>query len=412
MKFFILTSYFIIFMFIACYLYQIVYFLVPFIKKAKPHKPTVLHKLAVIISARNEKLVIGELIESILNQDYPKEHLDIYVVADNCTDNTAAICRSYGVTVYERHNLALVGKGYALNYLFENMKRDGHYEKYDGFIVFDADNVLSKSFVTEINKVFSDGYNIVTGYRAPKNFDKSWISAGQSICYMYESQKNEHRMLLNNTCTVSGTGFLFSRKLLDKHGGWNYFLIAEDTEFSLNNILLGEVTGYSKQAIFYDEHPEVFAQSFRQRTRWVKGSLEIFIKYFKDIYNNIFSPSKLSCYDTFLSTISVIFLSYILIFVDTFFLLWSVLVKQSFPYIILSTLAIQYIILFMVGAITIIIDRDKLNTSLWKKILYSFTFPIYIYTYLPVLMTTLFMYKKIEWKPIFHKRSMYADKSN
>jgi len=77
-------------------LFQLVYIAVPFIKKDKPHKTPVLHRYAVLISARNEEAVIVKLIESIKNQNYPPELVTIFVVADNCTDSTAKLARNAG----------------------------------------------------------------------------------------------------------------------------------------------------------------------------------------------------------------------------------------------------------------------------------------------------------------------------
>ena len=69
------------------------------------------HKLAVLISARNERAVIGELIRSIQQQDYPQDKLHVFVVADNCTDDTAEICRNLGCTVFERFEQAVYWQG-------------------------------------------------------------------------------------------------------------------------------------------------------------------------------------------------------------------------------------------------------------------------------------------------------------
>ena len=75
-----------------CYGYQIFYVFVPFFRKHRRHKtPIKRNRLAVLISARNEELVIGNLLESINNQDYDKDLVKVFVVADNCTDNTANI---------------------------------------------------------------------------------------------------------------------------------------------------------------------------------------------------------------------------------------------------------------------------------------------------------------------------------
>jgi len=94
------------------YFYQGVYVLIALIGKKKKNNikedNAALHKYAFIIAARNENAVIGNLIDSIKNQNYPKELIDVIVVADNCTDNTAEISRQHGAIVYERFNNILV----------------------------------------------------------------------------------------------------------------------------------------------------------------------------------------------------------------------------------------------------------------------------------------------------------------
>ena len=118
-------------LFLLCYFYQIAYIVVRFVKKQKDRPAQKQHKFAILISARNEEKVIGELLRSIRNQRYPRELIDVYVVADNCDDNTARIARKYGATVFERANRRQVGKGYALDYAFGQIRRSvgiRHYE--------------------------------------------------------------------------------------------------------------------------------------------------------------------------------------------------------------------------------------------------------------------------------------------
>ena len=118
--------------FILCYSYQFLYILVPVLKKAKPHKEEQAHNYAVLISARNEQAVIGNLLDSIARQTYDRGSVTVFVVADNCTDETARVSREHGAVVFERFDTSRVGKGYALAWLMERI--DEHYpdKPFDG----------------------------------------------------------------------------------------------------------------------------------------------------------------------------------------------------------------------------------------------------------------------------------------
>ena len=101
-------------LFTVFYAYQLFYVLAALWhdRKKTPMPPAKrLHKYAAVISARNESTVIGELIHSIKKQNYPAELLDVFVVADNCTDNTAAVARRAGATVFGRFYHKESGKG-------------------------------------------------------------------------------------------------------------------------------------------------------------------------------------------------------------------------------------------------------------------------------------------------------------
>ena len=174
---------FIIFMLL--YAYQVFYiFAVLFSKRKKVVKDTVqLHKYGFLIAARNEAGVIGHLIDSIKKQDYPADLIQVFVIADNCTDDTAEVARKAGAVVFERNNRDLVGKGYALDFGLKSIDRDYSDAKIEGIFIFDADNLLSGNYVSEMNKVFDQGYPVVTSYRNSKNYGTNWLTAGYSLWF-------------------------------------------------------------------------------------------------------------------------------------------------------------------------------------------------------------------------------------
>lgn len=196
-------------LFFVCYSYQFFYVAVALLKRKKFIGRNENHRIAILIAARNEENVIGYLLDSICAQTYPMDHVDVYVGADNCTDDTARVAREHGAIVFERHDTLHVGKGYVLNDMLRRIRRPGR-RHYDAYLVLDADNILDPNFLSEIEKVYSAGYEIVTCYRNSKNYGDNWISAGYALWFLREAQYlNNARMRLGSSCAVSGTGFLF-----------------------------------------------------------------------------------------------------------------------------------------------------------------------------------------------------------
>ena len=393
--------------FTLCYAYQFFYIFVGLLKKPKKFEASAQHRFAVVVSARNESSVIGNLIASIRSQNYPRELVDIFIIADNCTDNTAEIARSAGAIVYERFNKEQVGKGYALDWMFNIIETEYADKNYEGYIIFDADNVLDPNYIAEMNKVFDNGYRIITSYRNSKNYDTNWITAGYSLWFLREAKYlNNARMQLGTSCAISGTGFLVSADVIRENNGWIHHLLTEDIEFTTDSIIHGEKIGYCADAILYDEQPTKFSQSYTQRLRWAKGFYQVFKNYGAKLVKGVFKGS-FSCFDMLMTIMPAMLLKLISIAIniiaipigianhsDELMTLVSLLVK---------TVANFYGMFFLLGLITTITEADQIHCSKPKRILYLFTFPLFMLTYVPIAIVALF--RKIEWKPINHSVS-------
>lgn len=405
---------FIMFLFFAIlYFYQIIYMFIAL--KAKRSKKRHItnsnfHKYAVIIAARNEELVIGQLINSIKKQNYPKELVDIFVIADNCTDQTALVAEQSGAIVRERFNKEKVGKGYALDYMIKIIQTEFAYKKYDGYFIFDADNLLDKNYINEMNNTFSQGYRVITSYRNSKNYGQNWISAGYALWFLHEAEYlNLPRMTINASCAVSGTGFLVEAELIRNNGGWVHHLLTEDIEFSVSQIIKGEKIGYNSHAVFYDEQPVKFKQSWNQRLRWAKGFYQVFSKYGKTLISNIIKgkQNRFSCFDMTMTIMPAMLISCASLIVNGLFYLAGILgILDGKEVIEVTTIALvrsfcwYYGLLFVIGFITTLTEWRKIYSPAWKKTLYTFTFPIFMFTYIPIAIVALF--KEVEWKPITH----------
>lgn len=398
-------NFIIICLFFACYMYQFLYIPIAWTAKKKPSALPVPHRFAVLIAARNEEAVIGNLIDSIEEQSYPRQLIKIFVAADNCTDATAHIARMHGAQVYERRDLSRRGKGYALDFLLREIAL--HEDEYfDGYLVLDADNVLDRDFILHMNETFSAGHDIVTCYRNSKNYGDNWISAGYALWFLRESRYlNGARYTIGSSCAVSGTGFAFTREILDRIGSWHFFLLTEDIEFTIDNVVHGEKIGYCREAVLYDEQPTDFRQSWRQRLRWSRGYLQVFGRYGLDLMKGMFGGS-FSCYDMAMNIMPAAVLSCVSIVVNVAAAIQTFLAGGDLSGLLLSVaqlVANLYLTLFALGAITTVSEWRQIHCSSFKKVLYAFTFPLFMLTYLPIVVVSLFV--SPGWKPIAHRRA-------
>ena len=387
--------------FVLCYGYQLAYIFIAYLKKDKPLPPEKENRLAVLICARNEEKVITRLISSLKDQSYDASHYEIFLVADNCTDSTATVAREQEITVYERFDEAERGKGYALNFLLHKIWEDRGEDAFDGFVVFDADNLAHKDFLREINKVFSGGYDVVTAYRNSSNYGENWLTAGMGMYFLRDATiMNRARAKLGcNTC-VTGTGFLFSNRLAKENGGWPYHTLTEDGEFTMANTCKGIPTAYAHNAIFYDEQPETHKDSWDQRVRWCKGGLQIFRLYLTKLIRGIFSRRFLSFFDM----ANFLFCAYFTAVVATVANLIAVplaLVSRADPMqVLVMFLAMGgfvYVALSSFSIAVTISDWNRISAKPWKKVLYALTFPAFIFSFAPPAFAAIFK-KNLEWK--------------
>ena len=388
-------------LFFLCYFYQFLY--IPFSWRRPNEKPVLsrCNRYAVLICARNEETVIGDLLDSIRAQTYPRALIHPFVMADNCTDNTASVAAAHGATVYCRANNTLIGKGYALEALLDAIRKD-YPSGFDGYFVFDADNLLSEDYIERMHETISQGYEIVTSYRNSKNYADNWISAGYALWFLRESQYlNRARMKLGTSCAVSGTGFLFSRSIFEELNGWPFHLLTEDIEFSIHEILHGKKIGYCERAVFYDEQPTDFRQSWRQRTRWSKGYLQVFGKYGTDLFRGILHGS-FAAYDMSMNIMPAFFLSTAGLITEVLILILSILHGGAAAAIpsLLRIFGSMYGTLFLLGALTTATEWRRIRATATEKMKAVFTFPVFMFTYLPIAISAIFA--KAEWKPIVH----------
>lgn len=228
-------------------------------------------RFAVLIAARNEQEVIGPLVDSLLRQDYPKELYDVWVIPNNCTDDTAGAARAAGARVMEC-TVPVKCKGEVLRFAYSRLCHKG----YDAYCVFDADNVAAPDFLWEMNNAYCCGARAAQGYRDSKNPFDTAVSGCCSIYYwMMDRFYNGGKNGLGLSAMINGTGFMVADSTLKKLGGWCTGTISEDMEMTVLCTLADVKVHWVPLARTFDEQPLTLAQSNCQRRRWTSGTFQV-----------------------------------------------------------------------------------------------------------------------------------------
>jgi len=234
-------------------------------------------RFAILVPAHNEATVIPHLIASLRAQTYPSHLFTTFVVADNCTDETSAVARSSGAVVFERSDPVHSGKGPALDWLIDRVWTSAM--EFDAVVIFDADNLVSPSFLQTMNGHLQRGDRVIQAYLGTKNPGDSWMTRAICIEYVYVNrffQRARHNLGLGTA--LGGTGMCIATPLL-RQLGWRCASLTEDLEFQIRAILAGARPTLSWDAIVYDEKPLSLAAAFRQRQRWMQGFSSVAFRY-------------------------------------------------------------------------------------------------------------------------------------
>ncbi len=355
-------------------------------------------RYAVLIAARNEEKVLPKLIDSIALCDYPRDLTDVYVVADNCTDSTADAARQCGARVFERFSSSEVAKGYALDFLLKKIKESG--ERYDAFIIVDADNLLDGGFISAVDRGLSRGYRAVCGYRNTKNFGSGWLSSGYALWYLHESAHlNRCRMMFGTSCFCTGTGFAVTSDLVDELGGWPFHSLTEDIEFDCELAVRGVVMGYCGDAVLYDEQPERLGVSLRQRKRWVQGGLQLAPVYGPRLLRGMIKNrgGRFACFDMFMLSLW----GYVAGALGCVLGVVSGLLGGVSP-LLMAVLGVAGAVcgMLLMAAATVVSEWDNIRAESSKKVLAVFAFLLFCVTYIAAVFMALFTERS--WEPVSH----------
>jgi cellulose synthase/poly-beta-1,6-N-acetylglucosamine synthase-like glycosyltransferase len=222
----------------------------------------------VIVPAHNEEGEIAATVRSLRSVDYPPHLYRVLVVADNCTDGTAAAARAAGADVLVRHDRERRGKGYALAYAFSRSLADGVAR---AIVVVDADTLVSKNLLAAFAVRFGHGASVVQADYGVRNPESSWRTRLMTIALAaFHGVRSTARERLGLSCGLRGNGMGFSRTVIERHPP-GAFSIVEDLEYGLQLGYAGVRVEYVDEATVLGYMAVSDGAARTQRRRWERG---------------------------------------------------------------------------------------------------------------------------------------------
>lgn len=361
-------------------------------------------KFTILIPARDESRVIGSILESIQFQTRKIPMKDVYVIVESELDPTVSICKSCGATVIVRKHLEKQSKGYALEEAIFYLKQNHLF--YDAYFIFDADNVLDPNYLKEMEKDYQKGYGISMGYRNFKN-GQSLISTSAGLTYtMINTMMNRPGLKHKKNIMVMGTGFYIHGKYVKEWETFPFHSLTEDVEISYYATLNGISTNYNEAAQFYDEQPEKFSQSVRQRKRWIKGyftNLKLYFPKFRKKRKE--NPKNVGSLNSMMYGIFPIVFFVLGILFAFFSCLVSLIQKQAGMTGVMLVFGIFFVTLYFslmfFTFVLIYLEHDQLNISRSMKLWTLIYHPLFFLSYVYVFFLTLFQ-RNIQWERMDH----------
>lgn len=362
-------------------------------------------KYCFLIPAKNEATVIADSIDSIKKLNYPQELITIYILANNCTDQTVEISKKLNAAVHQLDDPTVKNVGTVINRFFKYIKEKyGSYYHYDGYIRLDAGNLVDEEYLNHLNDAFVQTGGVITTYRANMNFNDGIVAS--LTCVFMSLSMLAFRMFSGWRASpiITGPGILLSAEVIDQMNGWNTSSISEDLELSAIMVKIGIKVNFAYNAIFYDEQPNKIKYAFRQRLRWQTGKSQVFFKSWGSMIKKIFSKNGLSA---LFMTIGLIPMGFLTILFTSVFAIYGIIIgviNSSWqPILMFGVLPIIFniILAWFLAILVMLVERKRIKIdSFFKRIAYVFVFPLSLF--MQSLADFVRVFIKVTWKPIPH----------
>lgn len=372
------------------------------------------NNIAVLIPARNESKVIGQLLNSINNQTYPKEHFGVHIIIKESNDPTIELAKEVNGRIHIASNQTC--KGDALDVCLKQLLSENP-DQYDAYLIIDADCVLTDTFLEEMNNALASGKQVIQGKKIVKNYhikNKKANSLSSScnglIWTIIDDMGNRFKADNNITQMTIGTGLMLRSDVIKMLGGWPYKkTLTEDIELMFDCMVKKISTFYYSYAVLYMEESTSLKVTNKRRTRWLTGVVDSKRLYNKQVKLAAKSKSKedkrnkyyvLALWPIFyyIGT-CVVYSALQLITTVVLLILKNSLWLKSLMYAGIA-IGIIYVSFMFLTLMCLIVERKNMPISIFRKIILLFAHPIFYMGYIPIISKALFTKKNRGWEVI------------
>lgn len=415
-EFFYLAKDIFVIIFCLCfilYLFKFVYFAFGFVPQKQFKTSDKKNKIAVLVAARDESAVIEDLLITIDRQTYDKDLFHTFIIVADEKDKTIDIAKKYANTTCYVVDKNSKGKGRALDHGITELKKE-YGDVFDAYLIIDADNIMSPTLIEKMNDAFSQDYDIVIGKKINKSWKESVVSNCSALTYTFiDTLNNKFRSKAGGNVTITGTGVLVSKKIINEKGGWKFHTITEDYELTLDSVVNNYKSYYYEHAVLFAEEPSNLRTTKIRRLRWIKGHNQVENMYRGRQLKQLFSwkggGNKFFQFEYLFSLVPIIAA---LIGIFAFSLVCIVCAVYGFINNInlavnaLLAFAIVivalYIVLVLYTILALLADRKSMDLTFGQKIAITLFNPIFLMMYVPIYARAVFV-KEVEWVPIEHE---------
>lgn len=393
---------------------QIFFVIFFFLKKKSFPKAKIYHKFAIIIAARNEEDVIYRTVKELLDkQKYPKDKFDVFVVANNCADNTAKLAESAGAKVFiynddnPKHHMVC----YPLKYGFQEiLKMNAGYEC---FIRFDADNLADENFISAMNDAYESGVECARCYENSSNINQNKITKCMGIYYIRDCRlASRVRERAGLDSMINGPGMMISANIIKNIDGWDAMSISEDAEFGINRMFDGVRVHFVEDAIVYEDQASTFKDTWNRLVRIGHGMNKLFWKKGPKMLFKFLMTLRLSYLDLFLQLFFIPMAFLCCTWIPLFYIFDAIYywllapsapnieyLKLLFTIIALALIFAFYLMFVLQALMIILLEHKKIKDFKFKNYIGTiFVFPFFmIYDCITIFFGVI---SKPKWKSI------------